>query len=498
MMAGNKVNNLLDKIAWGILRFFRNKNLKYGVNSVIVTVIVIAIAVVVNLLVGIPRITFDLTPGKIYTIGDVTKELLNSLDKDIEIIALFDELQPPSTYYISSSNAQDALNMLYSYAQYPHINLTFIDPDKNPGFMRELDPDGALSLAKGNFVVRRGTKSKKLTLAELFEMQTDQQTYETYVRGMKAEEVFSGAIKYIAAEETPIVYFIEGHNEINLSDYSILQNYLLNNNYLVEPLNLLSTGRVPEDAKLIVFASPKLDLFAQEIDIVGDYLKMNGGMAIFMFDYDEYAANMDNFNRVLGEAGNLAINNDKVRSDDDADHFPDDPYTIIYSSAKNTVFTDTLNVIFNNSRSVSRLMNTKEWITQTSLLTTSEKSFAEPIVPGQEGRQGPLDIAVAVENKGGMKASKLIVMGNGSFINDSAQNIYGTQLYQYNSRMFLYTLRWMFGDEDTLTIEPKYNSTPQLTITQSQTQMLTIFLVIILPLLIMGTGFAVYIKRRHL
>ena len=492
------VNKLLDKIARGILRFFRKKNLKYGVNSIIVTLIVIALAVVLNLLVGLPNIKFDLTPGKLYTIGDVTKELLNGLNNDIEVVCLFDELQPPSSYSISASNAQDAMNMLYSYANYPRVKLTFIDPDKNPGFMRELDPDGTLNLSKGNFVVRRGQKSKKLTLNDLFATEMDQQTYETRITGMKAEEAFSGAIKYVSSEWTPIVYFVEGHNEIGISNFSQLKNYLLNNNYLVEPLALVGKGAVPEDAELLVFASPKLDLFPQEIDILADYFKMSGGKAMFMFDYDEYAVDMDNFNRVLGDSANLEINNDKVRSDDDNSHLPDDPYTVFYSSNRNIVFSEPVQLLLNNSRSLTRLMNVKEWITQTTLLSTGEKSFSEPISPTQAGKPGPLDVAVAVVNKGGMKESKIIAIGNGSFITDSAVQMYGPQLYQYNSRMFLYSLRWLLGEQDTLTIQPKVNRTAQLTITERQMTYIALFICVVLPLLIMGAGFAVYLKRRHL
>jgi len=492
------VNNILDKIARGIFRFFSNKNLKYGINSIIVTAIVIALAVVLNLLVGIPQIKFDLTPGQIYSIGDVTKELLNSLENDVEILCLFDELQMPSTYIISQADARDAMNMLYTYASYPRINLRFIDPDKNPGFMRDLDPDGTLSLAKNNFVVRRDQKAKKITLTELFEIQTDQQTYDSRIVGMKAEEVFSGAIKYIAAAETPIVYFVEGHSETSLSSYSQLRNYLLNNNYLVEPLSLIGLSAVPEDAVLLVFAAPKLDLFPSEIDILSDYFRNQGGAALFMFDYDEYAADMDNFNRVLTDYANLVVNNDKVRSEDSSSHLPDDPYTIFYSSSRNAVFPEQIQLLLNNSRSVTRLTNTKEWITSTSLLTTNARSFAEPVTPTQEEREGPLDIAVAVENKGGYAVSKLVVIGNGSFIDDNAVNMYGPQLYQFNSRMFLYTLRWMLGEQDTLTIQPKVNRTPILTITQSQTTVIGLFLIIGLPLLIMGAGFTVYLRRRHL
>jgi len=494
----NTFNSILDNIARGILRFFRNKNLKYGVNSIVITAIVIALAIVLNLLVGIPQIKFDLTPDRLYTIGNITKELLNNLENDVEIVCLFDELQPPSSYYVTSSNARDALNMLESYGHYPRVTITYIDPDKNPGYMRSIDPDGTLSLSKGNFVVRRGTKAKKITLTELFEMQTDQQTYQSYITGMKAEEVFSGAIKYVAAEVTPIVYFIEGHNEISISNYSSLSNYLLNNNYLVETLSLAGLTAVPEDAKLLVFASPKLDLFPQEIDVLNDYMKVSGGNVLFMFDYDEYSSDMDNFNRVMADNGTVMINNDKLRSDDERTHLPGDPYAIIYSSGRNAVFTEPLQVALYNSRSVTRMMNTKEWLTLTTLLSTPEQSVSEPVSDSQEERYGPLDVAVAIENAGGMKVSKMVVIGNGTFISDAAIDLYGPQIFSYNSRMFLYALRWMLGDDDKVTIEPKVQRSTVLTITESQTRMLSLFLIVGLPLIIMGSGFAVYLKRRHL
>jgi len=266
----------------------------------------------------------------------------------------------------------------------------------------------------------------------------------------------------------------------------------------VETLSLTGLAAVPGDAKLLVFASPKLDLFPQEIDVLNDYMKMSGGNVLFMFDYDEYAADMDNFNRVLADNGNVMINNDKVRSEDENTHMPGDPYTILYSSGRNAVFTEPLQVVLNNSRSVTRLMNTKEWLTLTSLLSTSEQAVSEPVSASQEERPGPLDIAVSVENAGGMKVSKMVVIGNGTFISDSAYNLYGAQLYQFSSRMFLYTLRWMLGDDDKLTIEPKVQRSTVLTITESQTRVISLFLIVGLPLIIMGSGFAVYLRRRHL
>jgi hypothetical protein len=360
-----------------------------------------------------------------------------------------------------------------------------------------MDPDETLGLAKYNFIVRSGAKAKKLTLNDLFVFEYDQTTYEQQLVGMKAEEAFSGAIQYVAADYTPTAYFITGHDEIASSGFTQLTAYLGNNNYTVSELDLNASAGVPDDAELLVFAAPRTDLFPGELDGLRDYF-YDGGKAMFMFDYNETGKELGNFN-ILFETFNLAINNDKVRSDDDSRHLTGDPYFIIYDISANSVIPGAGMTVLSNSRSVSVLKNAKEWITATPLLSTTADSASESVSEAGASSPGPLDVAVAVENAGGAGTSKIVVMGNASFVADDYSSLYNQLgVYSTNMRLFLYSLQWMLGEQESLVIESKSFTTPVLTISASQVNLLGIGLIIVLPILIMGSGFVIYLRRRHL
>jgi hypothetical protein len=484
---------MFDKAARGALRFFRSKNIKYGAVSVVMTAAAIAVAVAANLLAGLTDAKIDLTPNRLFTIGGVTEELLAGLDRPVEIIGLFDDLQ------VSAADQQigDALKMLENYAKYPNVSLRYVDPDKNPSLIHELDPDGTLGLERSNFVVRCGGKAKKLALSDLFVFEYDQQSYQQQLVGMKAEEAFTGAIQYVAADYTPTVYFAGGHGEMPTAQFTQLTAYLENNNYLVGELDLNASGGVPGDAELLVFASPTSDLFPNELDSLRDYFQ-GGGNAMFMFDCDDSGRELRNFN-ILFEAFNVAINSDKVRSDDERRHLANDPYFVIYDFGESDVVPASGMTALSASRSVSVLNNAKEWIKATRLLSTTEDSAAVSVAEAGREAPGPLDIAVAVENGGGEGVSKIVVTGNASFVSDDYAPLYSQLgVYSTNMRLFLYSLQWMLGERDALVIQPKTFETPVLSISASQVGMIGIGLVVALPLLIMGAGLAVYLRRRHL
>ena len=68
--------------------------------------------------------------------------------------------------------------------------------------------------------------------------------------------------------------------------------------------------------------------------------------------------------------------------------------------------------------------------------------------------KGPLDVAVAVEYKGGAKEAKLIVMGNGYFISDEAESSY-TQLWNGNIKYFLKCMNWVLDVKDDVVVPAK-------------------------------------------
>lgn len=464
------------------------RSLKYGSNSIILIAIVIAIAVVVNLLVGMGDFKWDLTSDKLYSLSDESKTIVKDIKKDVTIYGLFDDGTIPG-----GSQYKELINLLGQY-QKLGVKISYVDPDKDPGFITSLDKDKAKGIAKGDFVVKSGNKIKKLSGSDLVGESTD---YGTMFR---AEPLITGAIKFVTSDVTPIAYFVEGHEEASLtSNLTKVKEALENNNMEVKTISLVSETKIPDDCKLLVFASPKKDLSEDEKVKVNAYLK-NNGRAIFLFDPVESGNEFSNFGEVL-DTFNIGINYDKVKELDNNRHLPGDEYAII-----GTLETNDINTTFNksgdypvflpDSRSLSILNNAKEWLTTTSLIKTSDKAEGANILKQGEKEQGPFDLAIASEIKGG---SKVLVFGNGTFLTDTALSSQYSTYFQYGEYYFIGTIvNWMQDKSDQTTVQSKLIQPKTLTTTDSQAKGVSVVLIGVLPLVIMACGLVVWSRRRHL
>ena len=470
---------------------FSKRSLKYGSNSLILTAIVVAIAVVINLLVGMGDLKWDLTADKLYSLSNESKIILKDIKKEVTIYGLFDDgMIPGGTEY------KDLINLLGEYKSFG-IKVTYVDPDKDPGTITTLDKDKTKGIVKGDFVVKSGNKVKKLNAQELYG-QVDPQ-YPQYGRLYKAEPLITGAIKFVTADVTPIAYFVEGHSESSLtSELTQVKAALENNNLEVKSLSLLSEGKIPADCKLLVFASPKKDLSESEKIKVDAYLKTKG-KAVFLFDAVETSDKFVNFEDVLANF-NIGINYDKVKEMDTNRHLPSDEYAILALLEQNEINkafnASDYPVFFPDSRSLSILKNAKEWLKTTTLIKTSEKAISSSIVDQGATAQGPFDLAIASEISG---SSKVLAFGNGTFLTDAALSSQYSTYFSNGANYFLSTVvNWMQDKTDETTVDSKLVSTKTLTTTAGQTQIITIVLVGVLPILIIGYGLIVWSRRRHL
>lgn len=487
------INNVLNNTVKAVRRLLRSRSLKYGTNAFILVAAVVAIAVFINVLVGMVEVKWDLTPNKLYSITDTTKDILENLEKDVVIYGLFDDGKIGA-----STDYKQVVELLNHYEKYPRVKVEYVDPDRDPGIIKELDPDGVSELGKSDFVVKCGSKIKKLDYYDLFEFdQQALQSLQFYVTGSTAEQGFTGAIVYVTADKTPVVYFAEGHNEFDINtDLDSIKTFLDRNNYDVKSINLLTQPSVPDDAELLVVASPKSDFSADERDKVKEYLK-NGGKAIFMFDFLPSDTEFTQIEDILKDY-NVALNYDRVKENDAGRHFPNNQHAIILDAKRGQFIPEDFNIVLENSRSIRILKNVKEYITTNSILVTSDKAVGEQVDKSRgEDIKGPLDIGVAVEYKGGFKPAKLIVLGNAFFITDDAESRYGPY-FNNGMRFFLYSLNWMLEKQDSVVIAPKTYYNPAISITAQQANIMGLAVVILLPVMILGTGLYVFLRRRHL
>lgn len=486
-------NNFNIKNIFG--KVLKSRGLKYGSNSLIMIVAVIALAVVVNMLVDLTKIKWDLTPEKIFSIGDTTYEILDNLDKDVEIIGLVDESK------INDSNDLKEINeILNQYEKRSsHIKVRYVDPDKNPGIYKDIDPDELKDIKANDYVIKCGNKIKVVNYYDMFDF-TYTQDFQSYVTGSNAEPAITGAIKYVTAEYTPTIYFLTGHSEMSIDkDYSVVKEYLDRNNYDVKEINLLTEEKVPDDAQMIIVASPQKDLAQAERERLIEYMD-KGGNAIMMFDPIDQDPDLANFQSFLQGYG-VSLNYDIIRENEQSRFLPPNRNTDLVPIIQSTDVTSDLAsagipVLVPRSRSINILKNTKEYIKVNSMMKTSDVAVGE-LIDASRGQniQGPLNIAVSVLDEGGYEPSKLIVFGDGDFLSDSVYE----GISPYGIYVFFNSIQWMTDErEDEVMILPKKYEQRRLEITQLEANVMAAVVMIVLPLIILGLGVYVWVRRRHL
>ena len=88
-------------------------------------------------------------------------------------------------------------------------------------------------------------------------------------------------------------------------------------------------------------------------------------------------------------------------------------------------------------------------------------------------------------------------MGNSTFVSDSAIQVYG-DFYFSNINFFLSAVNWMVEIKDDIIVPTKSYYMNRFNVTQRQANVMSWILVAVFPLLILGTGLRVYLRRRHL
>ncbi len=482
----------MDKIFRKLISVFKSKNVKYGTVTLVLIAAATAIALVLNLFVGMFDLKWDLTPNKLYSISDKSVEILKALEKDVIIYGLFDDGKVGAR-----EGYKEFVQLLDKYERYPRIKVEYVDLDRNPDFRGEIDPDDMMEIKKGKFIVKSGDRVKVLDGYDLYDTHFDQQSFQNRITGSNAERGFTGAIVFVTAEETPVVYFTKGHGETELDrDFSNARDRLERNNYEVKTIDLLIDG-IPDDAIAVVMFSPRNDLKAKERDILDEYLKDRGGNVIMLFDPILSSDKFEEFNKVLNEF-NININHDRISENDRNMYLPLSQF-YLYPKAESSPITSELSpsnfrIIMPYCRSVDILKNTKEYIETTSLITTSDQ--AESIkADGSENEIGKLNVAVAVDYKGGYKPSKLLVTGNSAFMSDEVYAMIGDSGIHF----FMHLLSWMKGDDKgDFYVAPKAYERQSINITAKQSSVFSILLVVVLPIIIFGMGTYVYLRRRHL
>lgn len=466
------------------------KYLKNGSYSFAISAIFICVIIVINLIVGeLPSkyTQLDVSEGKLYSIGDQTKEALKGLEKDVTI------------YQIAQEGSEDETiaNLLEKYAdESKHVKVVKKDPVVNPKFVSEYTSE---DISANSLIVVCGDRNKVIDYQNIYEASLDYTTYSYQTTGFDGEGQITSAIAYVTSEDLPILYTLEGHGEKELG--SAIKEGIEKSNIQINSLNLLTEGTVPEDTDCLLINSPSTDISAEEKDAILEYLE-NGGKSMIFSDYTE--EKLENFDSILENYGVKRA--DGIVFEGDTQRYGMQmPYYLIpeiqSTDASGDVASSGYMVLAPYAQGIQKLEEVRDTLTVESLLTTSDSSYSktnmnsDTLEKEEEDIEGPFDLGVSItETVGEDKETQIVYY--------STANLMDNQINQLvsggNAQMILSSLNWMTGSEEqtNVSIPSKNLQVSYLTLTAYDTSFWTICTIGLIPGFFLIVGFVVWYKRR--
>ena len=450
--------------------FLRARSTQQSGFAVVLVGVAAVLAVGANILAKKHDVRWDLTSSERYSISPQTISVLEGLTVPVEIRAYFGgESIEKSTF----------IDLIEGYQAYTtQLELRPIDPVLEPALA---DQDGVDSQL-GTIILAAGEKTQRL------EAKMD-------------EEAVTNALIRLTSSVEHILCTTVGHGEIDVDDdmnpasISAVASKLERQNYTFKTVNILKTGRVPEDCDLLLIADPRVDFVAAEREQLLAYNARGGamlallepghspGLAVHMAQYGiDVGENIvleanPNYQVMGGDASNLVVGQNQM-----TDHPITEPIVGM--------------VLLRVARTVQALQPPLDDFDVGELLLTSDYAWAETTLDGltmpqpDEGEDpmGRLGLAaVSVSASGG----RVVVFGDSDFASNELLD------QASNFDLLPNAIAWLVGEEDQVSIRP--NPGARGTFTMSTIQGLIVWLVsvLLIPALMVGGAVATWLTRRR-
>ena len=499
----DQIDNADNTARKGLSQTLRRR-FRFGTNMLVLMALAIVLFIVLNLIMEhfSTALTLDFTKEKLYSIGDITKENLSRLDKDVEIIALYDRVKGEA-----NSSYINVIKVLDLYDEFDHVKVSYVDPDTNPNFI--LDTVGRInagSYDSGDYIVKCGDKTRRIPADEMYvtEYQSYSGIFSIPVRtGMQAERKLTTAVLYVAADDSPTVYYITGHGEESVDNYSEILTYIESLGCDVKQLNLTEETEMPEDATVAIFMGPKYDISSRERDMLQKWLEQQGGQLAVCVNPLQNGTEFANLNSLLTDMFALSLNNDTVSNDYNQIASAGSSFSFLGVPVANGPIENSstdypIPIFFSRSVEVLNINESTAGITHYPIIQTPDDSVSTAIIGGDK-QTGVFTVAAASKNLNFSEVSHAVVFGSTLSLCDDYYSSYGNYT-RYTLSIFAMSIDWMidsYGENHGSYIDVKNYDTTQFVTTKTQSNTLGIVAAVVIPLLIIAAGIVVWVIRRH-
>ncbi len=460
------------------MRVTRKSRLRLRLENILFVVLFLTAAGLLAWLSTRYHLQADWTAGGRNTLSPASQELLKRLDGPVRITAY---ARPEPVLRAKIRELVDRYRRLK-----PDVELRFVNPDAVPDQVREL----GISI-NGEVIIEYGGRSEHL------------QTL--------SEQAITNALQRTARTGERRLVFLTGHGErapLGQANHDLRNwgQHLESRGFVVKSLNLAEQGTLPEQTTVLVIAGPQVNLLPGEVAVIQRHLKQGGNLL--------WLADPGPMRGLAPVAETLGLEfQPGVIVDPTTQLFgiesPDVALVTGYPPHPITQDFDLLTLF--PQASGLQADPPEPWDSQ-AILTTSGHAWSETgelageiSFDEQADIQGPLDIGIALsrpqdeDKEGGpnggtgaqAKASqRVVVIGNGNFLSNAFLGNAG------NLELGMNVVNWLASDDALIAIPVHVAQDLNLTLTRIHMAVIGLGFLIGLPLLLLGTGVFVWLRRR--
>jgi hypothetical protein len=494
------------------------KRVAIGVNVVVQILILTLIFLIVNGISFRRFARWDFTRDQKFALSTQTKSLLGSLQKPAKAIIYFAGSGAAGQIFPDVN----ALLKEYEYASGRKMTVETVDVYQNLSRAQELSEKYKFGGEENVVILDYDDRSKFVNANDMADMEQVNPMMPTQPRvlAFKGEAAITTALLELVEGKPKKLYLTTGHGESEIPSIEpgktdqafVLGQMLKRSNIKNEPLNLLDSDRIPEDATALMLFGPRQDLSEREIQLLDSFWNNKGHLLVFLHG----SARTPRLNAWLAGIGvkplggpivaqvstiNLQTGQRGVQTVWDG--------AGVFSRTATTILRDKTgtNIQFFGSTTGFEIDKTKADTQITSLAESVKQFWLEldpitgPAVPSRDPvreKEGPFTLAVSVE-KGGVEGlkldtSRMIVVANAGFLTDG-----GLQTVEAGLDFGLNSINWLMNRDKGpgVGIPPKEKKFTSLTLDDAGLKRLGYPVVLGLPAIVAFFGIISWFQRRR-
>lgn len=468
---------------------FAARSFRVGGYSVAATAIVIAIAVVINVLVSalpLEVTQIDTTSAGLFSLSEETEIVVQALEDDITV------------YWVVQSGYEDSGvdKLLDRYcALNDRIQVKKIDPDVYPTFVQKYVSDGVYN---NSLIVERGEQYRYISNEDIYVYDySNYYTSGTYSINFAGEAELTSAVDYLTRDSMPKLYNLTGHGETALpTEFSTAVE---KQNYVMEDLSLLTAEDVPADADGLFIYAPQSDLSDKELEVLRAYLQNGGKLYLISQPTLEPLQNLE---ALMADYGVTTV--DGIIVEGDQNYYAwGTAYDILpelnHHDITSALISGGYYVRVPVAQGLSVSESLPDGVSVSELLTTTEYAFSKlagynlTTYEKEAGDiDGPFAVSVAITDE---NTDAAIVWVTSGYLADTQTN---SEVAGGNLDFFLNGLSWLCqGEESSFTIHAKSMDYEYLTMDGGTAGLLTLLIVAVIPAAYLAVGIVIRARRKR-